>query len=75
MITAIVIVGVFIATSYCAKNYDGMGDKSRGIGILEDIKLMYCFDSNGFNERGYDKNGYNKDGYNEFGHKKIENKK
>lgn len=71
MISVIVVVAVFMAASYCAKNCDGIGNKSRGIGILEDIQLMYCFDSDGFNKHGYDKNGYNKDGYNEFGYNRF----
>lgn len=71
MITAAVILVVFMAASYCAKNCDGIGYQSRGIGLLEDIKLMYCFDSNGYNSKGYDKNGYDKDGYNEFGYDKF----
>ena len=75
MITTAVILVVFMATAYCAKNCDGIGTESRGIGILEDIKLMYCFDSSGYNAKGYDKNGYDKYGFNEFGYDKFGNKR
>lgn len=71
MITAIVILVVFAATDYCARKFDSIGTESRGIGLLEDIKLMYCFDSAGYNTRGFDKNGYNKNGVNEFGYDKF----
>lgn len=72
MITAaVVIIAVFMAASYCAKNCDSIGNGNRGIGLIEDLKLMYCFDSNGFNAKGFDKNGYDKDGYNEFRHDKF----
>jgi len=52
------------------KKCDGIGTESRGIGILEDIKLMYSFDSSGYNARGYDKNGFNEFGYDKFGNKR-----
>ncbi len=75
MTTWIVVLLVFIAASYCARKCDSIGTQSRGIGLLEDIKLMYCFNSQGFNSRGYDKYGYDKDGYNEFGYDKFGNQK
>lgn len=75
MITAIVVFVVFMAAAYCAKNCDSIGTVNRGIGMLEDIKLMYCFDSTGYNAKGFDKNGYDKFGYNEFGYDKFGNKR
>lgn len=75
MVTAAIILVVFMATAYCSKNYDGTGSESRGIGFFEEIKLMYCFDAEGYNTRGFNKYGYDRNGINEFGYDKFGNKR